>query len=88
MRRKRTPRMSPRHSANGWRSGCSLKLPDAMSDLSRFASRAALGSSVSDSRRPSHTSAWGGALPHVRGIYPPADHFSVFVLRYNFAIEL
>ena len=80
--------MSSFYSAHGGRARCSFQLPDAMRDLSRFASRAALGSSVSDSRRPSHTSAWGGALPRVLGVYPPADHFSVFVLRYNFAIEL
>ena len=42
-----------------------------------------------DKRRLGYSSVSGGAQPlRIRGIYPPADHFSVFVLRYNFAIEL
>ena len=40
-------------------------------------------------RAEGYSSVSGGALSlRVRGIYPPADHFSFFVLRYNFAIEL
>ena len=43
-RRRREARVSSRHSAHGGRSGCSFQLPNALFDLSRYPSRATLGS--------------------------------------------
>ena len=57
--------------------------------ITRALEMRALRSLRIDKRRLGYSSVWGGARsPRVRGVYPPADHFSVFVLRYNFASEL